>query len=103
MTRISNEPNGVPSEKPFETKFNQAVVWTASHTFRQVEQLKLGTSDSLTAKIGKVFAGLLSAIVLVPCALIAALSFGISDFLFGSIREVPQENISSCCSHRKSL
>jgi hypothetical protein len=116
MTRIPSDSNSVPSfEAPaasndasFEAKFNRAVVWTASHTSRQIEKLALDSSDSSLAKVGKVFAALLASIVLVPCALIAAFSCAVSDFLFGTIRETPQEvvsqkHISSCCTRCKSL
>ncbi len=107
MTRISNDSNSVPSDN-FSAKFNRAVVWTASKTTGQVERLTVQPTDSLASKVGKVFAALLAAIVLIPCALIACLASQISDFLFGNLRDEPQANVSqaklsSCCTQCKSL
>lgn len=95
---ISNSNSCVSNiGQSFQTKYNQAVSWTASNTTWSVERLALDSTDSMVGKAGKVFAALLAAIILVPCALIVSLACQIKDCLFGSLRQPPQANICSHC------
>ncbi len=73
---------------------NKGYTWASDQTcLGQVKKLTVAENDSLLAKIGKVFAMIILAVLVFPAALISFCISSIISKLCGNLRAQPQHNI----------